>query len=283
MSLRATAIVASVAAASVCFAPAVAASQTSRPRNGVAARTTFLDPEPDIVHNCIEPVPEAASVAHVAPGTPPLTLDLHVVLDGIDYGRAERVIAQMRVAYDPLHVTIKPTYYLPSLRRRVLVDEDGDDVHTNDVDKLFVALKSLFRDGKRPPGTDVVYLMTDRNLVSGGDDAVAGIADCIGGVRFPSRAFAMGEVDAEDGADAPISIGPVTFFSNTSAKIAAHEVAHLLGAQHHYANCAEGVTSEFGEASVCTLMFNDVGLVSLAMGTLEASVVRGHVEMFAAP
>jgi hypothetical protein len=128
--------------------------------------------------------------------------------------------------------------------------------------------------GARPWGTDVVYAMTSDNIAN-----AAGYAECIGGVRFGGHAFAVGEAAVEADADT----GPG---NNKSAKIAAHEIAHLLGAHHHYANCAEaprdpggGITMLVSEA--CTMMINDVGLASLGWSTLESSVVRGHVERFA--
>jgi hypothetical protein len=63
-------------------------------------------------------------------------------------------------------------------------------------------------------------------------------------------------------------------------------MGHLLGAHHHYGNCAEGDrdTAGGGEPSVCTLMWTvQVSHVGLSFGTLEAAVIRGHAVDFASP
>jgi hypothetical protein len=106
---------------------------------------------------------------------------------------------------------------------------------------------------------------------------VAGLADCIGGVAFPSRAFAVGEVLDPDGVD----LGIAVLSANLTAKVFAHEVGHLMGGHHHYANCAEGIASDPNEVGTpCTLMFNDVGFSSLAFSTVNTLVVRGHSEAY---
>jgi predicted Zn-dependent protease len=133
--------------------------------------------------------------------------------------------------------------------------------------------------GQRPPGSDVVYVLTDLDIMLPSlGNIVAGLADCIGGVRYPNRAFAVGEISES------IPIGPVTFYYEATAKIAAHEIGHLLGAHHHYQNCVEGIPSELveaGEPSPCTLMTNAVDFQSLNFGQIEGLVVRGHAVDFA--
>lgn len=65
-----------------------------------------------------------------------------------------------------------------------------------------------------------------------------------------------------------------------TAKIMAHEVSHLLGAHHHYANCAEGIpTATMTDmASLCTLMINDLGLASQNLSTLNGAITRGYLD-----
>ena len=139
--------------------------------------------------------------------------------------------------------------------------------------------KALFG-GARPAGSDVVLVLTSKNIEADGAEQVVGMADCIGGVAFAENAFAVSEVQAEDA----VPFGPVTLFSDLWAKVAAHEIGHLLGAHHHYANCVEGNTDiATGDGSPCTLMINDVGLASLGFSTLNGTVVRGHAEVYAAP
>lgn len=133
--------------------------------------------------------------------------------------------------------------------------------------------------GARPAGIDLVYTLTDLDMTAPGlGNIVAGLADCIGGVRYPTRAFAVGEI-SED-----IPIGPVTFYYEATAKIAAHELGHLMGAHHHYQDCVEGIPSELveaGEPSPCTLMTNFVDFQSLNFSVLEGAAVRGHAVDFA--
>jgi hypothetical protein len=57
-----------------------------------------------------------------------------------------------------------------------------------------------------------------------------------------------------------------------------------MGGHHHYANCVEGLLSEFGQdLSACTLMFNAVDLASLNFSTLNSVVVKGHAQLYALP
>ena len=61
-----------------------------------------------------------------------------------------------------------------------------------DAQGLIDQSKALFG-GARPAGIDVVYTLTSKDIQAGGNTAVAGLADCIGGVAFDDRAFAVGE------------------------------------------------------------------------------------------
>jgi hypothetical protein len=135
--------------------------------------------------------------------------------------------------------------------------------------------------GERPAGVDLVYVLTSKDIQAGGNYSVAGLADCIGGVRFPERAFAVGEQIAEDR-----PVGPfVTTVAGTSV-VAAHELGHLMGAHHHYANCVQGTSvaeMERLELTPCTLMFNAVNTASLLFSAVNTPVVRGHVVKYAAP
>jgi hypothetical protein len=134
--------------------------------------------------------------------------------------------------------------------------------------------------GARPKGSDLVYLLTNKDLYfnENGERSygVAGVAHCIGGVRFRDAAFAIGE-----------GMSPWENIVNDrtfSAKIAAHEIGHVMGAHHHYGNCVEGdrSTDGGGEPSMCTLMWPAyVALAALNFGTLESAVIRGHAVKFA--
>jgi hypothetical protein len=167
-----------------------------------------------------------------------------------------------------LRIKLKSTF------RRVRFSGDGN------YERLFGKMIEAVG-GKRPKGSDVVYLLTAKDLFvieSTGERSysLAGVAYCIGGVRYPDAAFAMGE-----GASAwETSLNDATF----SAKIAAHEIGHVMGAHHHYGNCAEGdrSTDGGGEPSLCTIMWpTDVDLMGMKFGAVESSVIRGHAVRFA--
>jgi hypothetical protein len=232
--------------------PTTAGAQTAEPGH--------LPPD------CFEPVPAAVA----ATTGDPIDVHIHVVLDaGVGLERARAVMDRAAVAYEPLGIRL-----VPSFARA--------DFATDDVDELLVALKKLFG-GKRPPWAHVVYLLTTRDIAqdsaTGPNTGVAGKADCIGGVAFPESSFVVGEAQE----DSTTGIAPFTWFREDTAKIAAHEIGHLFGAHHHYANCAQGVPDEPTDVSPCTLMFNDVAFMSLRFSSLNAAIVRGHAEAYLEP
>ena len=212
------------------------------------------------IPECLELVPAAISLQGE-----PTTLDVRVLLDGVSTARGEQVLAAARGSYAPLGITLRPTFQTVSFSGTA-------------AEGLIAQSKSLFG-GTRPAGTDVVYTLTAKDIVANGTGAVAGLADCIGGVAFPARAFAVGENFKDDQGKL---LGVVPVAGNLSAKVAAHEIGHLMGGHHHYANCVEGLLSEAGaETSPCTLMFNDVGLASFNFSAVNTLVVRGHSEAYA--
>ncbi len=195
-----------------------------------------------------------------------LRLRIHVLVDAPRAARKLIQDATQETYVDGVRVDVSFTWGSVNL--------PSGEVST---EAAFAAAKSAT--GGRPPrGADLVYLVTDADLVSGTTgNAVAGQADCIGGIMHPSRAYAVGEFDEDDLEDRDI-LG-AGYFKNMTGKIFAHEIGHLLGAHHHYANCAEGVPSDPVDdvLSTCTLMFNDVGLVSLNFSSFNSAVTRGHV------
>ena len=135
--------------------------------------------------------------------------------------------------------------------------------------------------GVRPDGTDLVYVLSDRDLTTGGSSGLAGLADCIGGVTYPDRAFATGELDR----DPNINLFVADAYVEYTAKVAAHEVGHLMGAHHHYQACGPyAVTNYLDGYGVggCTLMTNFVDFVSFPFSPTNQVVARGHAENYAA-
>ena len=124
--------------------------------------------------------------------------------------------------------------------------------------------------GSRPRGVDVVYFATD-NFGGGG------YADCVGGVAYGERAFAVGGIHYWAGGVVPVS------YVRTGV-IAAHEIGHLLGAEHHYATCgasAEPDSATGGDVGPCTLMFPAAAGVSPHFSVLETAYIRDYAGRFA--
>ena len=217
--------------------------------------------------DCEEFVPLAISADGATDDGRFVTLDVLVLLDGISKTRGRDVMATAARSYKPLGIELRSTF------RRVKL-QDAEVTSLLDDSREAVG-------GSRPKGFDVVYTMTSKDLYLGADgsgDGLGGYAQCIGGVRRPDIAFAIGEGQTPWEADAADD--------ELSGKFAAHEIGHLMGAHHHYGNCVEGDgrTEGGGEPSICTLMWGAViNLMASNFGTLEGLVIRGHAIEFAAP
>lgn len=213
---------------------------------------------------CLEPAPAAIGAKGVTDSGQTIFLDAYVMLDGIRSAEGAAIMAKAAEAYRPLGITLRSTFARVSFG-------------TSDAAGLIAAAKKKVG-GTRPSGSDLVYVLTSNDITDQGEDGVAGLADCIGGVRFPDSAFAVGE--ARFPAD---SLGPLDLYVNVPAKIAGHEIGHLMGAHHHYANCVEAATTALSETAPCTLMFNFIDLQALRFSTANGAVVRGHAVSYAAP
>lgn len=240
----------------------------------LVAPHAFARPAPvatriDDAEDCAEPVPEQLSTP-ASGDDREVVLDVHFLLDGVSAESANEIVRHASKPYGEIGVRLSPTF------EHVSFEASGTAANG----KPYIGAEELIKrtrqhvGGFRPHNSDVVYTLTSKELGAGGvGEGVAGLADCVGGVRFPDAAFAVGEAGLEDEPEWHV----------WSGKVAAHEIAHLLGAQHHYANCAEGDPEAVRQdLTPCTLMFNDVLLVSLRFATLEASVTRGHALAYAA-
>jgi len=207
---------------------------------------------------CLQVVPSDVAVTNVAK-----TLNVRVLLDQVTLADGEEIVARAQTAYAPLGITLNATY-------------EGVSFTTTDSVGMIAQAKAAVG-GSAPPGIDLVYGLTSQDMAAGGSTAVAGQADCIGGISDDDRAFAVGEA-FED----PIDLG-LTFLTDFGAKVMAHELGHLLGAHHHYANCVEA--APFGllalTGDICTLMFNDLTAQRLQFSTLNGLVVRGNAQQYA--
>ena len=165
----------------------------------VKGSTQDSGPRPiDTERECLEPVPDSLGVQGVTDEGQNVSLDVYVLLDGVTSDRANAVFTTAAESYAPAGITLN--------WRTKTVSFTGDDAFG-----MLAQAKDHFH-GMRPKGYDLVYVLTSKDLTALGQAGVAGLADCIGGVRFPERAFAVGEViEFED-----LAFGPLTFIDGKS-------------------------------------------------------------------
>lgn len=234
---------------------------------GIARSTREAAIEPEDPNVCLEATPASVGVSGITDSGQTVSLDVVVLLDAVDLGLANQIMTSAAESYAPAGIDVNVVSY-----------QDVTFTGTEGADMIQQA-KDLFG-GSRPSGSDLVYVLTSKDLTSAGSTGLAGLADCIGGVRFPHHAFAVGEAVGID----PFPIGPFTLEVDAHAEIAAHELGHLMGAHHHYANCVEGnLQGEPTDLSPCSLMFNFVDFQSLNFSQVNHGVVRGHAVDFASP
>lgn len=236
--------------------------------------------------DCFQPAPRQIDFGATPLDGKRAALDLLVLLDGVTQADGTAAVKAAVSAFKPIGVDLRPRFASVSVPADgSALGPDGKQRPTASMTRVMTAAKRAV--GNRTPArVEAVYLLTAKDLYLGGDQpdpdsrsyGVAGLADCIGGVAFRHRAFAIGE---------QLSFGPqqgtVKFADRLPGKILGHELGHLLGAHHHYANCAENVPAAAlaRSADVCTLMFNDVGVVGLRFSTLNRTIVRGHALAYA--
>jgi reprolysin-like metallo-peptidase family M12B len=235
--------------------------------HGIVQATRDAPVEPEDPTVCLEATPAAVGVAGVTDDGRRVSLDVAILLDGVSLGLGDSIMTKAKEAYVPLGIDLNVVSY----RSVAFTGTEGADI---------IQQAKNYYGGVRPPGSDVVFVLTNKDITTDGDTGLAGLADCIGGVRFPNHAFAVGEAVGID----PFTVGPFTLEVDAHPEIAAHEIGHLMGAQHHYANCVEGIlTGDPTDLSPCTLMFNFVDFESLNFSVLNSAVVRGHAVQYATP
>lgn len=222
----------------------------------------------DDEEECLEPTPAEASV----PGNPEdgVTLEVVILLDGPTVEQAEAVVDRAADAYLPLGIELVPRYEVVDFAPERT--DGGEEISHY---RRLVGDAKSHTAGRRPPDSDLVYVLTSKAI-----DGAAGFADCIGGVRYPHRAYAVGEFHEEE----VLSLG-LNFYVDRNAETLAHELGHLMGAHHHYANCAQGVGADDvtnREPAPCTLMFNFLDFTSINLSAINGAVVKGHAIAYAA-
>lgn len=211
------------------------------------------------------PACTALTPAAVALDNTPLTLDVRVLLDGVSESTGQEIMNRAAESYAGLGIAVANSYETVSFAG---VEGSG-----------LIAQAKAYYGGERPQGIDIVYVLTDKDIIDSAvsGNGLAGLADCIGGVRYADRAFGVGE--AWDGE--PVNLLLYNLNTEKAVKTAAHEIGHLMGGHHHQANCVESALNI--AASPCTLMFNFIDLQSTGFSLLNRVVVRGHGQAYATP
>lgn len=234
---------------------------------GVARSTSLPAIEPEDPNACLEAVPAGLGIPGVTDLGQTVSLDVAVLLDGVSVSQADAIMNRAADSYAPLKIDLNVVSYTP-------VSFTGTEGSA-----IIQQAKDHFG-GTRPAGADVVYILTDKDITTDGDTSLAGLADCIGGVRFGHHAFAVGEAVGI----AEAVIGPFRLNVDAHPEVVAHEIGHLMGVHHHYANCVEGnLQGDPDDLSPCTLMFNFVDFQSLNFSVFEGTVARGHAVQYASP
>ncbi len=243
--------------------------------NGVAMRTR--EQAFDAPQECLEAVPEKVSLAGILDEGQTINLSVMLLLDGTDAAAAAEVMAVAAESYAPLGIELE----LVRTRQVSYTSTDSGD--------LIQEAKNTVG-GVPPNGIDLVGVFTSKTMQGTTGGTVVGQADCIGGVRFEQHSFfVVSDIrDIEDPQTGTTgTLNSLGFNPNVdaTAEVMAHEIGHLMGAHHHYANCVEGNLSNIGasDLSPCTLMFNAVNFASLNYTILSGAVVRGHAVEYAAP
>lgn len=222
----------------------------------------------ELPQDCVGAVPDSVSVRGITDDGSTIQLNLYVFADGVDAGRAAAVLDAAQASYAPLGIQLAWSI-------------TGAAFTGTDAQGLMNQARAAVG-GTRPAGTDAVVVLTNKNITTLGAGSPTGAADCVGGVAYGDRAVMVAEAAF---AFENTAVGPLTVYRNASAKIVAHELGHLLGADHHHANCVEGAPAAVLtlDPAPCTVMFNAIDLQSFTFGAVEGAIVRGHAVAYARP
>ena len=194
-----------------------------------------------------------------------LPLELRVLVESQHLTRAKELLARTKEIYRAIGIQTKVRFQTVAPPSEW---GDGEDLTGGPDQPTILAFMKDVLGGRRPHGVDVVYFITRH--------WDGGFADCIGGIRYADRAFAFGSIDYA-------LEGTVPSPTADEGVIAAHEIAHLLGAHHHYSNCAEALPfgAPNGDLNPCTVMSPAAATASGTFGILERSFIRSYVAEYA--
>ena len=232
----------------------------------------------DTVRECLEAVPENVALPVLDSGER-VELSVMLLLDGTDAAAAQAIMARAAESYRPLNVDL-------------VLKKVKTVAFTTLVSTEIIAAAKETVGGKPPTGIDIVGVFTTKKMqaATGGAGTVVGQADCIGGIRWDDTSFFVASdirniENPSTGTTGTLNSMGLNPNVDAASEVFAHEIGHLMGAHHHYANCVEGIPTKAStnDVSPCTLMFPAVNFASLNFAALEGSVVRGHAVNHAKP
>lgn len=236
----------------------------------LAAFQSFSQQEED-APDCLSAVPQPGDPAGLATGWPERTYDVAFAVDGLFTELHEDWAALV-----PHFVQVLDAIYDEQIDLRVsavhIVVVPDEDLPSTSTSGTLVDLRAYYEANHMDLERESVYLFSAADFTN-----AAGQADCIGGAGYKNDGYAVGETEW----GGPYSFTElVTLLPDKPAKIAAHELGHLLAAHHHHANCAEVAPryDPFVTLDVCTVMINDWGLIHPTFSTLNKLVMRAHAD-----
>lgn len=231
-----------------------------------APKDVFADEQVQCPNGDLAPPPAAFTGRMPRRGS--VGLEVLVVADPSALGDAEREVTRAADAFAPHGIRL-----VPSFRTIPVPDFDGDD-------RAYMEWLKQQVGGVPPAGFDVVYLALHRPI------GVGGRASCVGGVAWDRESFAIGMLTMSGLVGVsiegyPLPSGPP--IPDDGAKVAAHEIGHLLGAHHHFGQCGLGFRAD-DPAHPCDVMFSaPKQQMGLFFGPVTGPVIRHFAFRYARP
>lgn len=222
-----------------------------------SAPPVLIDNEPQ---ECLEATPSDVGIAGTTDDGAVIDIDVLALLDEISEQTALDLFAAANQAYEPLGLRL-----VPKLRPW---DYTGEPNGQRVISEAVNTVK-----GSVPDGFDLVHVLTATPM------NVLGIADCIGGVRYPDRAFSVSVVQPDRRI---VYAGPVQGGMNhdMAAKTLAHEIGHLLGGHHHLGSHVEGEVPD-EEPETATIMMSPRAVpASFRFSAANGAIIRGHADRY---
>ena len=185
-----------------------------------------------------------------------VVIDVLVLLDGVDEEQAREIFERTASAYAPLNISLRTDFHEVSFI-------------ASDVFEFLRVAREYMRGGP-PRGFDIVHTLTSDSM-----GLAEGVASCLGGAAGGDTAFSASRTHPQE----DVSITPlgIRTYIDSSAGFVAHEIGHLYGGKHNYANCVEGKVEDLASERTfnpCTTMWFESTPLSLGFSTINGLIIR---------